>query len=198
MGVSIVGGYLGERLVEKYADRLMGQVKKEVEEGERRSVSKANLRTEIVDGIRGVEARLARGLLTGAFREIQNLTKKSLSQEERAHVRLLKAYVLKRWDRLPEAIDEVEKSLEENQTYIGWYNKACYLAKQQQINKPTSLDPAVGEALQKSMDLVGDDPAEQEFLRKTIEQDLEEDGDLIEYKNNHVIKLVLNHVDSQS
>ena len=187
LAVSILGGYLGVRLIDQVAERLLAQQIDNVK-GELNSVQ---IKVDVERTLRESARSLQQGFPGEALRLLDDLLKElpsgNIRPDDMANLRVLRGYALKRLGRLDDAQREVEESIRIKPTYAGWYNKACYAA----INNAN--DAARDEILQALIEasrlarLQGGMKA----LSQILAEDISSDGDLHAFKEEDTIQEII-------
>lgn len=124
VAVAILGGYLGVRLVDKFAAELLNASVREM----RGEVQGVDERVDIERTIREAERQLEQGLHAQAWETLKELPGGHVRPEHMAWLRVLRGYALKRLGRMDDALREVDAAIEAKETYSAWYNRACYVA----------------------------------------------------------------------
>ena len=188
IAVAIVGGYLGVRLVDRIATELL---KAEVRQAQD-DVRRLGGRVDIEGAIRKAERQIEKGLYQQALVTLKPPKGHTLPGEM-AWLRALRGYALKRLGRMDEALREVDASIEAEETYAAWYNRACYLALQPEpvtgVLAEIQRSLANAERLARRNDGL-------ETLYRQLEHDIE-DEDLRELANEGFIKDILQRTASE-
>ena len=190
IAVAIIGGYLGVRLVDRFAGQLLQQVRGEVRDvkGKVRDVVE---RVDVERAIREAERQLEQGLHAQAWQTLKELPEGHVPPRELAWLRVLRGYALKRLDRIDEALREVDAAIETKETYSAGYNRACYLALQ------SSLSDGVLAEIRSSLDSA-ESLAQRNGGMATLHRHLRKDvesGDLRKVANEDFIRDILQRTD---
>lgn len=181
LAVAILGGYLGVRLIDQVAERLLSQKIKQMEDKLDSVRSEFDVERTIRESAKSVRDGFPSRALGVLDELLQHVPHGVIRPDDLANVRVLRGYALKRLGRLREALQEVEASLRIKPTYAGWYNKACYTA----LLNPTVDDAStatVREALVEAHKLAESQGGTATLIR-TLMEDTEGNGDLSALKN---------------
>ena len=188
LAVSVLGGYLGVRLIEKFAEQLLAQ---KIE----RMVGTLDSVREEVDVeriVRESERSLREGFPGAAWDHLKDLPRGDISPDDMANLRVLRGYALKRLGRVDEARLEVQESLRTKPTFAGWYNKACYAA----LGMPEgSVADEVRGALEEAVRLAQLQQGGA-AIRRNLMEDTKLGGDLHAFRNADFVRQMIGDADN--
>lgn len=188
LAVAILGGYLGVRLIDQIAERLLAQ---EIRQAQDQLGREINIERTLRQTSRCVQQGFPRQALQILDDFLNDVPHGSIKADDLANLRVFRGYVLKRLGRLDEAQREVDESLRIKPTYAGWYNKACYTARANPVATSSSRDE-VKQALfeaRRLAELQGGTAA----LAESLKKDRETDGDLHAFKDADFIQKLLDN-----
>lgn len=191
--ISTIGGYSGLSIISNLSNAAIKKLRQEInhdlsqsvqEAKERENALKKKLRAEseermgvVKEENEHLKAQIgmlhASNLLdTGDFKDAYTTIQKEVIDrgQENARAYLLLAYSANHLGNIAEALELVTKSLKLENSFLGWFNKACYL------NKLGNNIETVMEALTRSFEIVQDDGVNLKKFKELLQMDDELDN----------------------